>query len=120
MSNHNVGKFNDFSLISNKTLVKANGFSDDDISRPIIGIANSFNEMVPGHNNLRKVAESVKNGIYRAGGTPVEFGIIACCDGVADNHDGAHYVLPSRDAIADSVEIQARAHKFDGIVLLAS
>lgn len=120
MSNHNVGKFNDFSLISNKTLVMANGFSDDDISRPIIGIANSYNEMVPGHNNLRKVAESVKNGIYRAGGTPVEFGIIACCDGVADNHDGAHYVLPSRDAIADSVEIQARAHKFDGIVLLAS
>lgn len=120
MYKNNVGKFNDFSLISNKTLIKANGFTDDDIDRPIIGIANSFNEFVPGHNNLRKIAESVKNGIYRAGGTPVEFGVIACCDGVSDNHNGAHYALPSRDVIADSVEVQARAHQFDGIVLLAS
>lgn len=120
MYKNNVGKFNTFEFISNKTLVKANGFTDDDVDRPIIGIANSFNEMVPGHNNLRKVAESVKNGIYRGGGTPVEFGVIACCDGVADNHYGAHYVLPSRDTIADSIEIQARAHHFDGLVLLAS
>lgn len=120
MYKNEIGKFNRFEYISNKTLVKANGFTDDDLSRPIIGIANSFNEMVPGHNNLRKVAESVKNGIYRAGGTPVEFGVIACCDGVTDNHYGAHYVLPSRDAIADSVEIECRAHKYDGVVLLAS
>lgn len=120
MYKNEVGKFNNFEYISNKTLVKANGFTDDDLSRPIIGIANSFNEIVPGHNNLRKVAESVKNGIYRAGGTPVEFGVIACCDGVTDNHYGAHYVLPSRDAIADSVEIECSAHKFDGVVLLAS
>ncbi|MDW7669479.1 MAG: dihydroxy-acid dehydratase [Bacillota bacterium] len=120
MYKNDVGKFNRFDFISNKTLVKANGFSDDDISRPIIGIANSFNEMVPGHNNLRKVSENVKNGIYRGGGTPVEFGVIACCDGVADNHYGAHYVLPSREAIADSIEIQSRAHQFDGLVLLAS
>jgi dihydroxy-acid dehydratase len=120
MYKNDIGKFNKFEFISNKTLVKANGFTDDDISRPIIGIANSFNEMVPGHNNLRKVSESVKNGVYRGGGTPVEFGVIACCDGVADNHFGAHYVLPSRDAIADSIEIQTRAHKFDGLVLLAS
>ncbi len=120
MYKNDVGKFNKFDFISNKTLVKANGFSDDDISRPIIGIANSFNEMVPGHNNLRKVSENVKNGIYRGGGTPVEFGVIACCDGVADNHYGAHYVLPSRESIADSIEIQSRAHQFDGLVLLAS
>jgi dihydroxy-acid dehydratase len=112
--------FSSFELVSNKAIVKANGFSDDDVSRPIIGIANSFNEMVPGHCNLRKIAESVKNGVYRAGGTPVEFGVIACCDGLADGHPGANFILPSREIIADSIEIQARAHYFDGIVLLGS
>lgn len=115
-----VGKFNEFGLLSNKTLIKACGYNDDDIDRPIIGIANSFNDLVPGHKNLRQIAESVKNGIYRAGGTPVEFGVIAICDGVSDNHEGAKYTLPSRDVIADSVEVQARAHAFDGIVLLGS
>lgn len=120
MEERKASVFNSFDLISNKALVKANGFSDEDVSRPIIGIANSFNEMVPGHNNLRKIAESVKNGVYRAGGTPVEFGVIACCDGLADGHPGANYILPSREIIADSIEIQARAHFFDGIVLLGS
>lgn len=115
-----VGAFNYFELISNKTCYKACGYSDDDLSRPIIGIANSYNEMVSGHINLRELAEQVKYGVYRAGGTPVEFGVIACCDGITDNHDGAHYVLPSRENIADAVEIQARAHKLDGLVLLAS
>jgi len=115
-----VGKFNEYEFLSNKTLIKANGYTDDDISRPIIGIANSFNDLVPGHKNLRQVAESVKGGIYRAGGTPVEFGVIACCDGVSDNHEGAKYSLPSRDVIANSIEIQAKAHAFDGIVLLGS
>lgn len=115
-----IGKFNRFELLSNKTLIKASGYSDDDIDRPIIGIANSFNDMVSGHKNLRQVSENVKNGIYRAGGTPVEFGVIACCDGVSDNHEGAHYTLPSREIIADSIEVQAMAHAFDGIVLLSS
>lgn len=115
-----VGKFNAYELLSNKTLIKACGYSDDDIDRPIIGIANSFNDLVPGHKNLRRLAENVKNGIYRAGGTPVEFGVVAVCDGVSDNHEGAKYTLPSRDVIADSVEVQARAHAFDGIVLLGS
>lgn len=115
-----IGKFNTIEYISNKCLLKANGLTDDDLNRPMIGIANSFNEIVPGHNNLRRVAENVKNGIYRAGGTPLEFGVISCCDGVADGHEGAHYVLPSREVIADSVEIQAKAHNLDGIVLLAS
>ncbi len=76
--------------------------------------------MVSGHVNLRQLAEQVKYGVYRAGGTPVEFGVIACCDGVTDNHEGAHYVLPSRENIADAIEIQARAHRLDGLVLLAS
>lgn len=120
MPENHVGCFNDLDLISNKTCYKANGFTDDDLSRPIIGIACSFNESVPGHNNLRELAEQVKFGIYRAGGTPVEFGVIACCDGVSDNHYGSHYCLPSRDNIADSIEIQCRAHRFDGLVMLGS
>ena len=118
-TNH-VGIFNTDEMLTNKTLWKAAGLSDDDLDRPIIGIANSFNEMVPGHTNLRRVAEQVKNGVYRGGGTPVEFGVIACCDGVATGHIGNNYVLPSRDNIADSIEIQARAHKLDGLVLLGS
>ena len=115
-----IGAFNKFELLSNKTCYKACGYTDDDLDRPIIGIANSYNEMVSGHMNLRALAEQVKYGVYRAGGTPVEFGVIACCDGITDNHKGAYYVLPSRENIADAVEIQARAHKLDGLVLLAS
>ncbi len=120
MEKHEIGAFNDFEYISNKTCYKACGYTDDDLGRPIIGIANSFNEMVSGHMNLRSLAEQVKYGVYRAGGTPVEFGVIACCDGITDNHEGAHYVLPSRENIADAIEIQARAHRLDGLVLLAS
>ena len=90
--------------IGNQVLWKGCGYSDDDMARPIIGIANSFSDMVPGHTNLRKIAEHVKHGIYRAGGTPAEFGTIACCDGVSDTEIGSHYVLPSRENIADSGE----------------
>lgn len=106
--------------ILNTIFYKANGFSDDDLNRPIIGIANSFNEIVPGHSHLRQVAEFVKKGIYRAGGTAVEFGTIAICDGVANGHIGNNFTLPSRDLIAFTVETMAKAHKLDGIVLLAS
>jgi dihydroxy-acid dehydratase len=119
MSSKDVGAFNRFEYISNKTLWKAAGYTDNDLDRPLIGIANSYNEMVSGHIVLRYLAEQVKFGIYRAGGTPMEFGVIACCDGIADNHEGAYYVLPSRENIADALEIQARAHKLDGIVMLA-
>ncbi|MGN0659872.1 MAG: dihydroxy-acid dehydratase [Emergencia sp.] len=115
-----VGCFNDIGLISNKTCYKGTGLTDDDLARPIIGIACSYNDSVPGHTNLRELAEQVKFGIYRAGGTPVEFGVIACCDGVSDNHYGSHYCLPSRDNIADAIEIQCRAHHFDGLVMLGS
>lgn len=117
--NH-IGEFNSLELISNKTCYKGAGLTDDDLSRPIIGIACAYNEAVPGHTNLRTLAEAVKNGVYRAGGTPIEFGVMACCDGVADNHYGSHYVLPSRDVIADTIEVQSRAHRFDGLVLLGS
>ena len=106
--------------ISSQVLWKGAGYSDDDISRPIIGIANSFSDMVPGHTVFRELAEQVKYGVYRAGGTPAEFGVIACCDALADAHEGSRYVLPSRDNIADSVEIMAKAHRLDGLVLLGS
>ena len=106
--------------ISQTQIYKAIGFDDDDLSRPIIGIANAFSEIVPGHAHLRQVADFVKKGVYRAGGTAVEFGVIGCCDGVANGHSGMHYVLPSREVIADSIEIMAKAHKLDGIVLLCA
>ena len=112
--------FNSKDNVLNTVFYKANGFSEEDTNRPIIGIANSFNELVPGHSNLRQVAEFVKKGIYRAGGTAVEFGTIACCDGVANGHVGNFYTLPSRDVIAYTIEIMAKAHQLDGIVLLAS
>ena len=106
--------------ISNQVIWKGCGYSDDDMRRPIIGIANAFSDMVPGHTNLRDLAEQVKYGVYRAGGMPAEFGTIACCDGLAGGHNGNDFVLPSRDNIADSIEIIARAHRLDGLVLLGS
>ena len=99
---------------------KANGFDDEDYQYPMIGIANAFSEIVPGHSHLRQVADSVKRGIYRAGGNALEFGVIGCCDGVANGHDGMHYILPSREIIADSIEVMIKAHKLDGVVLLGS
>ena len=80
--------------ISNQVIWKGCGYSDDDMDRPIIGIANAMSDMVPGHTVLDQVARQVKYGIYRAGGTPAEFGTIACCDGLAGGHSGNNYVLP--------------------------
>ena len=114
------GTFTDDSMLSCKTLFKATGLSDEDFERPVIGIANSYNDIVPGHKNLRELSSHVKNGIYRAGGTPVEFGTIAVCDGVCTTHSGSRYSLPSREITADSIEIMVRAHKLDGLVLLGS
>ncbi len=104
----------------NRSLYKSMGFSDEEVRRPVIGVANSWNNIVPGHFNLNQVSEHVKNGIYRAGGTPVEFGVIAACDGIAQGHVGMHYILPTRDIIAHSIELMAEAHQLDGIVLLGS
>lgn len=118
--NSEIGMFLKPDYISSRVSYKACGFSDDDLARPIVGIANSFNEMTPGHTNLRQLAQYVKYGVYRGGGTPVEFGTIACCDGVATGHCGNNYVLPSREVIADSIEIQARAHRLNALVLVAS
>lgn len=103
-----------------RALFKSMGYGDDDLSRPLIGIANSWNRIVPGHNNLRRVAEYVTQGILQAGGTPLEFGVIAACDGIANGHEGMHYLLPSREIIAGSIEIMVQAHRLDGVVLLGS
>jgi dihydroxy-acid dehydratase len=96
------------------------GYSDTDLERPLIGIANSWNRLVSGHYNLKQVAEYVSQGILQSGGTPAEFGIIGACDGIASGHEGMHYILPSRELIASSIEIMVRAHRLDGIVLLGS
>ena len=103
-----------------RSLFRASGFSAQELKKPIIGIANSSNEIIPGHIHLDKLVESVKAGIYAAGGTPMVFNTIGVCDGIAMNHVGMKYSLVSRELIADSVEIMAMAHPFDGLVLLAS
>ncbi len=101
-----------------RALFKALGLTDEEISRPFIGIANSVNEIIPGHIHLDKITEAVKAGIRLAGGTPIEFGAIGVCDGIAMGHEGMKYSLASRELIADSVESMAMAHAFDGLVLI--
>ncbi len=103
-----------------RATMKSMGFSTDDLKRPFIGIANAWSECVPGHFNLRQVAQRVRDGIYKAGGTPVEFGVMGACDGMANGHNGMHYILPSRELIANSVESMAEVNMFDGLVLLGS
>ena len=101
-----------------RSLFKAMGYTDEELSRPLIGIANPKNEIVPGHFHLDQIAEAVKAGIRMAGGTPIEFGTIGVCDGIAMGHQGMHYSLASREIIADECEIMAEAHRFDGMVFL--
>lgn len=103
-----------------RALYKSMGYSNYDLDRPLIGIANSWNRATPGHYNLNTVSEYVKQGIFQAGGTPVEFGIIGPCDGVGVGNEGMHYILPARDIIANEVEIMVQAHRLDAIVLLGS
>jgi len=103
-----------------RALLRADGLTDWEIERPIIGIANSFNEIIPGHMHLDKLVDAVKAGVYAAGGTPLVFNTIGVCDGIAMNHAGMKYSLPSRELIADSLEIMATSHPFDGLVLMAS
>jgi dihydroxy-acid dehydratase len=101
-----------------RSLFKAIGYTDMEIQRPLIGVANAANTIIPGHAHLDGIAQAVKNGIYMAGGTPIEFGTIGVCDGIAMNHTGMKYSLGSREIIADSVEIMAMAHAFDALVLI--
>ncbi len=101
-----------------RSLFKSMGYTDAEIERPLIGIANSANTIIPGHVHLDKIVEAVKAGIYMAGGTPVDFGVIGVCDGIAMNHTGMNYSLGSREIIADSIEVVATAHAFDAIVMV--
>ncbi len=101
-----------------RSLLKAMGYTDEEIRRPIIAVGHAHNEIIPGHIHLNTIAEAVKAGIRMAGGTPVSFGTIGVCDGIAMNHTGMKYSLASREVIADSVEIMVQAHPFDGMVLI--
>jgi dihydroxy-acid dehydratase len=101
-----------------RALFKAMGYTDKELARPLIGIANSANDIIPGHIHLDRIVEAVKAGVYMAGGLPIAFGTIGVCDGIAMNHEGMKYSLASREVIADSVEIMARSHAFDGLVLV--
>ena len=101
-----------------RSLFNALGYTKEEMRKPMIGVVCSYNEIVPGHINLDKIAEAVKMGIAEAGGMPVEFPAIAVCDGIAMGHTGMKYSLVTRDLIADSTECMARAHQFDGLVMI--
>ncbi len=103
---------------AHRSLFYAMGYSKADLEKPLIGVVNAFNEVIPGHIHLREVAEAVKLGITAAGGTPMEFPAIGVCDGIVMGHEGMRYSLSSRELIADSVETMAVAHGFDGLVLI--
>ncbi len=103
-----------------RALLKSLGLQDDDMNKPFIGVANSYTNIVPGHIHLQTIGNSVKEGILAAGGIPFEFSTIAVCDGVAMGHIGMRYSLPSREIIADSVEIMLQAHSLDGLVMISN
>ena len=101
-----------------RSLFNALGFTKEEMDKPLIGIVNSYNEIVPGHMNLDKITEAVKMGVALAGGVPREFPAIAVCDGIAMGHEGMKYSLVTRDLIADSTECMVRAHQFDALVMI--
>ena len=103
-----------------RSLFRAAGFHPEELNRPLVGIANSANEIVPGHVHLDSIANAVKTGVRIGGGTPIEFSTIGICDGIAMNHTGMHYSLASREIIADSVEVMVEAHCFDALVLITN
>ena len=109
-----------FQRAPHRALLKSLGLADNDISKPFIGVVNSYTNVVPGHAHLNQVAAAVKAGIISAGGVPFEFNTIGICDGIAMGHSGMRYSLPSRELIADSVEAMVEAHRFDGIVLIST
>lgn len=103
-----------------RSLLKADGFTDEELERPLIAVISSQNEIIPGHIHLQTIADAVKAGVRMAGGTPVQMTTIGVCDGIAMNHDGMHYSLTSREVIADSVECAVQGHQFDAMVLIPS
>ncbi len=105
---------------AHRALLKADGLTDEDLTKPFVGVANSYTNIVPGHIHLRRLAEAVERGILTAGGIPFEFNTIAVCDGLAMGHEGMRYSLPSRELIADSLEIMMQAHRLDGMVMISN
>ena len=103
-----------------RALLKSMGYIDEELERPWIGIANAQNEVLPGHYHLKMIADAVKAGVRMAGGTPFEFNTVGVCDGIAMAHEGMKYPLPSREHIADAVEIMANGHRFDALVLITN
>ncbi|MBP2639903.1 MAG: ilvD 8 [Firmicutes bacterium] len=103
---------------AHRSLFYAMGYTPDDLKKPMIGVVNAFNEIIPGHFHLRSIADAVKIGVAGAGGMPVEFPAIGICDGIAMGHDGMKYPLASRELVADSIEAVANGHAFDGLVLI--
>ena len=103
---------------AHRSLFHANGYGADELSRPLIGVCNSFNEIIPGHMHLRSITEAVKLGVAAAGGTPIEFPAIGVCDGIAMGHTGMKYSLASRELIADSIEAVTMASGFDALILI--
>ena len=101
-----------------RSLLKADGYNDEQMRRPFIGVVNSFNEVAPGHMHLQTIARAVKDGVLAAGGTPMEFNTIGVCDGIAMGHDGMHFSLSSRELIADTIECMVKAHCFDALVII--
>ncbi len=116
LKSHNVTK--GVERTPNRSLFYAMGYTDEELSRPLIGVVSAHSEIVPGHIHLDKLADAVKAGVYSAGGTPVLMPAIGVCDGIAMGHEGMRYSLPSRELIADSVETMALAHALDGLVLV--
>lgn len=103
-----------------RALYKSGGYSDAELKKPMIGVVTAFSDICPGHANLRQLVMRVKEGVYEAGGTPLEFGTIGACDGITMAHDGMKYVLPTRDMIANDIEAMIQAHQLDGLVIMGS
>ncbi|MDD1717572.1 MAG: dihydroxy-acid dehydratase [Methanoregulaceae archaeon] len=104
----------------NRSLLRSLGLTDGEMNLPFIGVANAWNQIVPGHVHLRELARKVGEGVAAAGGVPFEFGVIGICDGIAMGHEGMRYSLPSRENIADSIELMVQAHRFDGLVCVGT
>jgi len=109
-----------YARAANRSLIRALGISDGEMDKPFIGIANSWNSVVPGHLHLRMVGERVREGVAAGGGTAFEFNTIGICDGIAMGHEGMTYSLPSRENVADAVELMIQAHRFDGLVCICT
>ena len=103
-----------------RSLMKASGYTDWEIDRPWIGVVNAYNAIIPGHIHLKRIAEAVKIGVYAAGGLPIEFPVIGVCDGIAMNHIGMKFSLPSREIVMDSIEIMTQGHALDALVMVTN